>query len=225
MCEILVVDDSFELRRYYRELLSAEGYRVRTANDGAMALEAIFVRRPDLVLLDIDMPGRNGFATCEDIRRNDPLLPIIFLTGFDTTANELRARGLGADDFFAKDTDEAVLLAAIRRALDRAIYAANTASQRRLVKLGDLEIDFDMFTISAPGVQERITKTEADILWILNSARGKLFTYEDIFEVLRGNGYIGSDSTLYTHMSRLKKKLGPYENIIDNERGIGYRLR
>lgn len=82
MSEILVVDDKPEVRKNFTRLLEAEGYSVRCAVNGDKALEAIFVRKPDLVLLDIDMPRKNGFATCEEIRRFDQLLPVIFLTCF-----------------------------------------------------------------------------------------------------------------------------------------------
>lgn len=225
MSEILVVDDKPEVRKNFTRLLEAEGYSVRCAVNGDKALEAIFVRKPDLVLLDIDMPRKNGFATCEEIRRFDQLLPVIFLTCFDSEVNELRARGLGADDFFSKAADVTIILATIRRTLARSqAFVARTKESRRF-RFGNVEIDFDALTAKGDGVDERLTKTEADFLWLLNSERGKVFSYDEILEVLRGSGFSGGDSILYSHMNRLKKKLGAVSSLICNERGVGYYLK
>ena len=225
MSEILVVDDKPEVRKHFEAMLKAEGYSVRCAANGDKALEAIFIRKPDLVLLDIDMPRRNGFSTCEEIRRFDQLLPVVFLTGFDSDVNELRARGVGADDFFSKSADQSIVLASIRRALARAGAVAAMVKGTRKVRFGDVEIDFDALTAKGGGVDERLTKTEADFLWLLNSERGKVFSYDEILEVLRGSGFSGDDSILYSHMNRLKKKLGAVSSLICNERGVGYYLK
>lgn len=225
MSEILVVDDKPEIRKNFERMLEAEGYSVRCAANGDKALEAIFVRKPDLVLLDIDMPRRNGFSTCEEIRRFDELLPVLFITGYGSEVNELRARGLGADDFFSKSADPSIILAAIRRALARAAVISVKCSDGRKTRVGNLEIDFDALTAKGDGVNERLTKTEADFLWLLCSARGKVFSYDEILEVLRGSGFAGDDSILYSHMNRLKKKLGSVSALICNERGVGYYLK
>ena len=221
MAEILVVDDSKALQKMWRSALEREGYAVRTAGNGDKALEEIYIRKPALVLLDVDMPVRNGFSTCEEIRRFDPLLPILFLTSFPSDTNELRARGVGADDFFAKDVEPSIIIAAIRRALART--EAATPEVRRM-RIGKLEIDFDMLTARGGGVDERLTKTEADFLYLLNSERGRYFSYDEIFEVLRGKGYIGDDNLLYVYISRLKKKFSSAGVDIRNERGVGYAL-
>ena len=224
MSEILVVDDKPEVRRNFRSMLEAEGYSVRTAANGDKALEAVYIRKPDLVLLDIDMPRRNGFSTCEEIRKFDQLLPILFLTGFGTEVNELRARGLGADDFFSKSADQSIILAAVRRTLARAAVVSAKCTDGRKVRIGNLEVDFDAFTAKGEGIDERLTKTEADFLWLLNSERGRYFSYDEIFEVLRGRGYVGDDNLLYVYISRLKKKLSSSGVDIRNERGVGYAL-
>lgn len=224
MSEILVVDDKPEVRRNFNRVLEAEGYGVRTASNGDKALEAIFVRKPDLVLLDIDMPRRNGFSTCEEIRKFDKLLPVVFLTGYDSDTNELRARGLGADDFFSKSSDPSILLATIRRTLERSAVISAKCTESRKTRIGNLEIDFDALTAKGGGLDERLTKTEADFLWLLNSERGKYFSHDEIFEVLRGKGYIGDDNLLYVYSSRLKKKLSSAGVDIRNERGVGYAL-
>lgn len=224
MSEILVVDDEAGVRRNFTQLFKAEGYDVRSAANGDRALEEIFIRKPDLVVLDINMPRRNGFSTCKEIRRFDQLLPVLFLTGFDSDVNELRGRGLGADDFFSKSEDPSIILATVRRALARSQAFASRRSESRRIRFGAVEIDFDALTAKGGGIDERLTKTEADFLWLLNSERGKVFPYDEIFEVLRGRGYVGDERLLYVYISRLKRKLSAAGVEIRNERGIGYSL-
>ena len=230
MSEILIADDDRNIRAVFKKRFESEGLTVRTAVNGEKTLEAIFIRKPAIVLLDIDMPLRNGFSVCEEIRRIDPLLPVIFLTGFGSATNELRARGVGADDFFEKEAvlDPArfqILLACVRRALSRTAAIEAKSTEKRKLRLGALDVDFDALLIRGDGIDERLTKTEADLLWLLNSERGRVFSYDEIFEVLRGDGFIGDDSILYSHMNRLKHKLGAASALICNERGVGYYLK
>ena len=117
MAEILVVDDERSVRNGLKALLSTGGYSVRLARSGLQALEQFRTRRPDLVLLDVMMPGTNGFDVCREIRREDALVPILFLTSVENEANQVRGFGLGADDYISKTAGEAELFARIRRAL------------------------------------------------------------------------------------------------------------
>jgi len=228
MAEILIVDDHSAIRRKFSQLLESEGYAVRTAVNGDKALEAIYVRKPDLVLMDIDMPHRNGYSACEEIRKFDRLLPIIFLTGFDTPTNELRARGLGADDFFAKDADEALVLAAVRRSLARAqaIAEAVRSPDASAIVLGAVTVDMNTFEVSVNGRRDgRLTKTEADLLRILAADRGCGISSERLIARLRGEGFVCEDAMLYVHMSNLRRKLGPSADYIVSVRGEGYHLK
>ena len=119
MAEILVVDDERAVRVGIKTLLSACGYAVRLARRGLQGLEMFRTRRPDLILLDVMMPGTTGFDVCREIRAEDPIVPIIFLTALESEANQVRALGLGADDYISKTAGEAELFARIRRALER----------------------------------------------------------------------------------------------------------
>jgi two-component system response regulator MprA len=220
--EILIVDDDRALRIGQRALLKAEGYAVRLAANGETALAAIAEKRPDLVLLDVMMPKRNGFSVCEELRRTDPLLPILFLTAREGVGDELRAFDVGADDYIAKSASPEELLARVRRALARSAVLRTAVQESRRARLGPLEVDFDALTVSGEGVSERLTKTEADFLWLLNSDRGRLFAYGEIIDVLRGGG-ITSVAVLQTHMSRLRRKLGRAGALLFNERGLGYK--
>ena len=220
MAEILVVDDERSVRNGLKALLTTGGYSVRLARSGAQALEQFRTRRPDLVLLDVMMPGTSGFAVCSEIRREDALVPVIFLTSLENEANQVRGLGLGADDYISKSAGEAELFARIRRALERSAAFMKNAAQPRRAEIGRLTVDFDALTLRGPGVDERLTKTEADVLWLLNSERGRFFSSDEILEVLRG----ADDSALRTHMSRLRRKFGVAASMIVSLRGTGYKL-
>jgi len=223
MAEILVVDDERAVRVGIKTLLSACGYAVRLARRGLQGLEMFRTRRPDLILLDVMMPGTTGFDVCREIRAEDPFVPIIFLTALESEANQVRALGLGADDYISKTAGEAELFARIRRALERTAAFKAGASGLRHAEIGKLTIDFDALTVRGPGVNVHLTKTEGDILWLLNSERGRFFQTDEILEVVRGPD-ISYESSLRTHMSRLRHKLGKASCMIVNQRGSGYKL-
>ena len=199
MAEILIVDDERMIRAGLAQLLSGAGFAVREARDGESALAAVAERRPDLVLLDIMMPGMDGFKVCERLSAADRDLPVVFLTAKDSECDQVRGLEAGADDFLSKAVGDEVLLARVRKALARVA---------RLV------------ASPAPSV---CTKTEADIYRLLSSARGKWFTYREIFNSIRGEGYYGDEGAIRTQMSRLREKLPPGERIV-SKRGCGYAL-
>ena len=197
--EILVVDDELAIRKGLAAMLEGAGYSVRTARDGIAALGVIHAQRPDLVLLDVMMPLMDGFKVCEEIRKRDRDLPIVFLTAKDADEDQVRGLEVGADDFVSKSSDSAVLLVRIRKTLERA---------ERL--LGNVAPD-------------NLTKTEADIYRLLASVHGKYLTALEIFSAIRGEGYVGDEGNMRSHMSRLRSKL-PQGVTIDVMRGRGYAL-
>ena len=222
MAEILIADDERIIREGMRAFLVGEGFSVRTARDGEDALKKFSERRPDLVLLDVMIPKMNGFHVCGEIRRTDRLVPILFLTAKDAEADQVRGLGLGADDYIAKSAGEPVLLARIRRALDRT--QAVTASAD-VLRLGPVTVDFVRLRV-CEGDRELalLTKTEGNILRFLASEWGIPRNGDEIIAVLRGDGFACEDGMLYTHLSRLRRKLGPAGNLLVNDRGSGYRL-
>ena len=226
MDEILVVDDERAIREGLKRLLSAEGFAVRLARNGDDALSAFRERRPSLVLLDVMMPKRNGFSVCGEIRSIDPITPIVFLTAKDGEAEQVRGFGLGADDYISKSASEAELLARVRRAVARAAaYSANSGScEPRRRQIGSAVVDFDTFVVQSDGAEERLTKTEADLLWLLAVERDKCVPCDEIIDVLKAGGFTGDSGSIYSHVSRIKKKLGKSGALLRSERGAGYRL-
>ena len=199
MAEILIVDDERMIRAGLAQLLADAGFAVREARDGKSALTAVAARRPDLVLLDIMMPGMDGFEVCEKLLAADRDLPVVFLTAKDSEHDQVRGLEVGADDFLSKTVGEEVLLARVRKAL------ARTAR------------------LAASDAPSGMTKTEADIYRLLSSARGKWFSYREIFNSIRGEGYYGDEGAVRTQMSRLREKL-PSGEKIESKRGFGYAL-
>ena len=197
--EVLIAEDEPSARRGFRALFEGEGYAVRTARDGEDALAKFNERRPDAVLLDVMMPKMNGIAACAEMRKSDPLVPILFFT--------------------AMPSEE--LLARVAAVLRRASAARPRAD---VLSLGDVTVDFATMMASGDGICEELTKSEALFLRLLASERGRCFSFDEIFAALRGEGYVGDDNAVRCIAKRLKTKLGRAGELIVNSRGVGYKL-
>lgn len=241
MMDILIADDERVVREGLKDLLESEGFSVRTARDGQEALAKFNERRPCLVVLDVMMPKMNGFRACEEIRKCSRAVPVIFLTAKDAETGQVRGLGLGADDYIAKDASEAVLLARIRRAVERAAERSSERAVERsgesaqpaeetppspdVIRVGATTVDVRSFAVTdAKGVSTWLTKTEADLLKALWKAGGAPVGLETLIEVLRGNGFVCEDAMLYTHVCRLRRKLGKEGRRIVGRHGAGYSL-
>lgn len=227
MAEILIVDDERTLRESLGKVLAGEGHAVRTARDGEEALRLLSEKRPDLVLLDVLMPKLNGFRTCEEIRKTDALLPVIFLTAKDSEADQVRGMGLGADDYVSKDASDAVLLARIGRALERSARIGATLAEggAETIRLGAVTVDAKRLVVrEADREIARLTPTEAGVLKLLDSARGRPFSTDEIIAALRGEGFACEDALVYMHVSNLRRKLGVAAAMVASARGVGYTL-
>ena len=197
--EVLVVDDERVIREGLTRKLVSAGFDVRLASDGRAAFQAFLLARPDLVLLDVMMPGMDGYATCEEMRKIDRETPIVFLSALDSEQDQIRGLEVGADDYVSKTASEAMLLARVKKALERAGRFSR---------------------IEAPA---GMTKIQADIYRLLGSERGRFFSYVEIYEALCGEGYYHDEGAIRVHISRLRAKL-PRGEKIDAKRGRGYAL-
>ena len=227
MAEVLIADDERSFRDSYRRLFGREGFSVRTARDGAEALRLFAERRPDVVLLDVDMPVANGFAVCAAIRDADPRTPVLFLTAMESEANQVRGLGMGADDYVFKSAPDAVLVARVNAALARRAALADAARvASREIVLGRVIVDANTLGVALEGraTGERLTKTEFDILRALDGACGRTLSGDEIAAALRGEGFVMEGACLRSHVAHLRRKLGPAGALVLNERDIGYRL-
>lgn len=225
--EILVADDDLGVRRSLQKALEVEGYRVRLARNGDEALAAIAERRPDLVLLDVDMPVRGGFSTCAEIRRADPLLPVVFLTAMAAEEDQVRGFGEGGDDYILKGQSSylKVTLASVRRQLRRSEAIADDAGLPETLRLGRLTVDFGRHRVyDGDGEIAHLTASETDILRILAARRGEGLAIAEIIAALHGADYALDPATIRTHVCHLRQKLGPAAELLMRERGGGYCL-
>ncbi len=226
--EMLLADDERAFREGLKSLFAAEGFSVRTARDGDEAVRKFEESRPDVVVLDVMMPKLNGFLACERIRQADRRVPVVFLTAKDTEADQVRALGLGADDYVSKSAPEALMLARIRRAVERSreFAAAQSVAPGDVIRLGRVVVNLATLGVESSGRPSgRLTKTEADILRILTAARGRRLTTDELIAALRGAGFACEDTMLYVHVSNLRRKLGPASDMLSSSRGAGYCLR
>ena len=225
--EILLADDERAFRSGMKALLESEGFAVRTARDGEAAVRKFAERVPDLVILDVMMPRMNGFRACEEIRKTDRRVPVVFLTAKDDEVDQVRALGLGADDYVSKSAPEALLVARIRRAVERSreLVAGRAADADGCMHLGQTVVDMTSLEVTVGGeAAGRLTKTEADILRILAARRGQHFPIDELIAALRGDGFACEDTMLYVHVSNLRRKLGPAAALLGTSRNAGYSL-
>lgn len=223
-CEILIAEDESAIREGLAALLESEGYTVRAAVDGEEALLLFREHRPDLVLLDVMMPKRNGYAVCSEIRVSDKVVPIIFLTAKDGDSDELRGLTLGADDYISKTSSQPVLLARIAAVLSRVQRTGDSP-------MGDFDfagchVDVARFRLESPtGESVELTLREIEVLRYLGSHPGEILSRDFLLTRFWGVNFDGNESALSTAIRRLREKLGDVGRQIESVYGCGYRFR
>jgi len=220
---ILVVDDEPQIRRVLRSTLSTQGYVITEAKTGEEALESLRKERPDLVLLDMNMPGMGGVETCREIRRASDA-PIIMLTVRNAERDKVAALDAGADDYVVKPFSIEELLARIRAALRR--YAPGDALPPFVSK--DLKIDFEARQVAAGGRDVHLTPKEYDVLKHLVANQGKPLTHRRLLQAVWGPDYGEETESLRVVINQLRKKLEAnpaHPKYILTEPWVGYRFQ
>ena len=221
--KILVVDDEPQIRRVLRATLSAEGYTIVEARDGDAALAEFRRERPDLVLLDMNLPGLvDGLATCRDIRAGSNV-PIIMLTVRSSEKDKVRSLDAGADDYVTKPFSMEELLARIRAALRRT--APNDALAAVVTK--DLKIDFESRSVVASGEDVHLTPKEFELLRHLVANQGKPLSHRRLLQAIWGPDYGDETEYLRVTVNQLRKKIEPEPSrpkYILTEPWVGYRF-
>lgn len=219
--QILIVDDERVVRESLKSLLVSEGYEVRLATDGATALAQIRRKTPDLVLLDVMMPGKNGFAVCREIRQDYPLLPILFLTAKDSEGDELRGFGVGADDYLAKTTSEPLLLARIAALLRRS-ERFSTVPEEQGFPIAEGFVATDRQIIRVGTDESSLTVREIEILRWFSQHPGEVCSIDCLLTHFWGSDADLGPSTVHMQIKRLREKLGSVGLHLSNIRGQGY---
>lgn len=226
MADILVADDTRSIRTALSILLEEAGHTVRLAFNGEEALLEYRKRRPDMLLLDIMMPKKNGYRVLTQIRRNDPLLPVIFLSARGSPADVALGLDLGSDDYIPKPFDNEVLISRINAVFRR--VGVNAPSQSSSGETGfpiaSFRVDTGRYTlVDDAGNEEPLSMREIGILRLLAATPGKVVDRGRFFNEVWGCGYQGTTRTLDQYIVQLRKKLGADGDCIEAVRGAGYR--
>jgi len=225
---ILVVDDDKDITRLLQSYLTQAGYEVRSAYDGETALHSLHADRPDLLLLDLMLPDRDGWNITRTLRADPRLadLPIIMITARIEDVDKILGLELGADDYITKPFNPREVVARVNALLRRAQRDLQ-ASQPSTLEVGDLRMDVDGHSVTLAGAPVELTMTEYNILRVLMESPGYAFTRAELFEQGMGYVYGGVERTLDSHIKNLRQKLGdnPQEpQYVQTVYGVGYRL-
>jgi len=220
---VLLVEDNARLAASIRDYLQKHQVEVHVEGDGLAAAARIERLRPDLVILDLMLPGKDGLSICRELRRTDRT-PVLMLTAKGEDIDQVLGLEMGADDYVVKPVEPRVLLARIEAILRRARPAPGSPADAKLVA-GRLEIDAGRRSAAIAGRPIELTTGDFDILWLLTSRQGTVVTRDEILRVVRGIDYDGLDRSIDARICRLRRKLheaGGAESMIKTVRLRGY---
>ncbi len=223
MKTILVVDDEPKIATLARDYLEHAGFAVLTAGDGLSALTTIRQRRPDLVVLDLGLPGLDGLDLTRELRR-DSTIPIVMLTARDDELDKLLGLELGADDYLTKPFSPRELVARVRAVLrraDRPLEAAET------IRAGDVVLDLPRMRAEVDGTAVELTPTEFQLLATLAARPGRIFTRSQLLDALHGVAFETYERAIDSHIKNLRRKLEPdprRPRYVLTVYGVGYQF-
>jgi DNA-binding response OmpR family regulator len=219
---VLVVDDDVKTVELVKLYLNRDGYRVMTAYDGIEALRLAREGRPDLIVLDLMLPGMDGLEVCRTLRKESDV-PIIMLTAMTTDQDKLNGLELGADDYMTKPFSPRELAARVRTVLRRIPGERGPAQVRH----GELTVDFHKHEATLAGRPIPLTSVEFKLLGVLAKEPGRVFSRAQLIEQALGPDFEGFDRTIDVHILKLRRKLEPYPThptYIKTVYGVGYKL-
>lgn len=225
MSRILMIDDDEKLVGLVREYLEPHGYAVDGIHDGNAGLEAVRARAPELVILDLMLPGLDGLELCRRLR-SESEVPILMLTARGDDTDRVVGLEMGADDYLPKPFNPRELLARLRAILRRAQASAPEASSERL-EVGGVLLDPGTRTVRVGGRAVELTTAEFDLLAVLMRSAGRVLSRDQILEAMHGPGWATYDRTIDVHVSRLRQKIEDdphHPRRIRTLRGAGYQF-
>ncbi len=228
MTRVLVVDDDKQIVRVVRAYLEREGFEVRYAYDGETALHIIRAEKPDLVVLDLMLPNRDGWEITRIMRQDESLaaIPIIMLTARVADTDKIVGLELGADDYITKPFNPHEVVARVRAVLRRT--TGILPKRPPTLRVGDLVMDLDRREVTRKGEPIDLTPTEFALLRAFMEHPGHVFTRLELIENALGYAYEGTDRTIDSHIKNLRRKIEPdpkHPTYIETVYGVGYRLR
>lgn len=227
MKTILIAEDEVDIRNLITLYLERE-YRVIAYDNGEEALSGIIEEMPDLVILDILLPGINGFQICEKLRERNILIPVIFLSAKREQREKIRGLEIGADDYMTKPFDPGELMARVKAHLRRSNQQVESENRRKQTILwGDLLIDTEQYVVTVSGKPIRLSTKEIQLLILLASNPRRVFSTEQLYDLIWGEDQYGDLKTVSVHISTLRKKIekNPSKpDYIITLRGFGYKF-
>ena len=224
MYKVLIADDNKQIVSILSEYCKKNNFTVSTVFDGEEALKEIEKNKFDIVLLDVMMPKKDGFDVCRETRKFSNV-PIIMITARGEDYEKIMGLEIGADDYIVKPFSPGEIIARINAILRR-IMPKNDQSEK-IFTFDNLEIDLNNFTVKVNDEIISLTKKEIEILWTLSTNQNKVFTRENLLDLIWGFDYFGESRTVDTHIKRLRAKLDNYEHKKWNIKtiwGVGYKF-
>lgn len=225
--KILVVDDELHIRELVKFNLMKEGFEVLEAGDGHAAVKMVRTEKPDLVILDLMLPGLDGLEVCRSLkgRRETAAIPIIMLTAKSEEIDKVIGLELGADDYLTKPFSTRELTARVKAVLRR---SHKDTSQVGEMVIGELRLNFSRYEAYLGKEKLELTPKEYELIKLLSTNVGKVFTRDQLLEKIWGYEYFGDTRTVDVHVRHLRAKLAQDAEIadaIETVRGVGYRFR
>ena len=217
--KILIADDEPDILEIIQYNLQAEGYQVITAKNGNDALDLAKIHQPDLIILDIMMPGKNGIEVC-NLLRMQPVFSktlIIFLTALSDEGTEIKGLETGADDYLTKPVSPKVLVSKVN-----ALFRRYSKEETGVLEIGDLKIDREKYLISYQGKDFILARKEFELLALLANKPGKVFLRNEILNQVWGTEVIVGDRTIDVHIRKIRQKLDL--DCITTVKGVGYKF-
>jgi DNA-binding response OmpR family regulator len=224
--KILIIEDEPDILEVLSYNLKREGFEVFSAINGTLGLSLVEKELPDLVLLDLMLPGMDGIEICSTVKNNPSTQNtlIIMVTAKGEESDIVLGLGVGADDYIAKPFSPKELVARVKAVLRRGVLV-ETISQTDKVEVGDLVIDFSKYEVLIEGREIRLTATEFRLLHFLASNPGRVFSREQLLSRAMGDDVIVVDRNIDVHIRGIRKKMKIEPPLIETIRGVGYRLR
>ncbi len=224
MKSILIVDDEVDIATSIQYYLKQEGYATLLAHDGLEAMQIIENQHPDLIILDVMMPGIDGYEVCRRVRSNDKRTPIVMLTARTSEVDTVVGLELGANDYVAKPVRLRELVARVK------VHLRDATEQKtpsRVIKYGDLQIDLDSRLVKVRGEVVELTFKEFELLATMARQPNRVFTRDQLFSQVWGSNFLGESRTVDVHIRYLREKLEEDPSRpkhILTVRGVGYRF-
>lgn len=225
MTHILLIDDEHKLTDPLRSSFERAGFDVSVANDGHAGLSLAMVEEPDVIILDVMMPGLDGWQVCQAVRQYSTV-PIIMLTALDDSVDRIKGLELGADDYLVKPFSYKELEAHVRAMLRRVQLDRGDHTPAQII-IGDIILDLEAHVVTKAGEEVVLRQKEYEILTLLMTNPGKVITRDRLFDEVWGTDWLGDTRTLDVHMSWLRGKLedDPSHPVyLQTVRGVGYRF-